>query len=248
MELRRRSSTPQDAASRAPRFGNSLRIAPRETSGTEGSNPSSSSSESRANLISTVGVVGSKRVFNLANPAEILSPLMLAACGAGKRRVQGSAPGSGVAARHVHDPQKTRSTRIYSASFSNTAGKVSRNLNPAHKLLEGIAKLFGMAKVTGAAAGRDFLRNHNHTRGVCWLGRSFLPTDFPDPDRPCERNPGPPTGVSSLTMARARKKSHARFGLTPGGQDRRPGQGRDGEARGRLLPRSGEPHADAAAH
>ena len=192
MELRRRSSTPQDAASRAPRFGNSLRIAPRETSGTEGSNPSSSSSESRANLISTVGVVGSKRVFNLANPAEILSPLMLAACGAGKRRVQGSAPGSGVAARHVHDPQKTRSTRIYSASFSNTAGKVSRNLNPAHKLLEGIAKLFGMAKVTGAAAGRDFLRNHNHTRGVCWLGRSFLPADFPDPDRPCERNPGPP--------------------------------------------------------
>src|SRR3984957_4871408 len=49
MELRRRSSTPQDAASRAPRFGNSLRIAPRETSGTEGSNPSSSSGES-ANL------------------------------------------------------------------------------------------------------------------------------------------------------------------------------------------------------
>src|SRR5580692_13052526 len=46
MELRRRSSTPQDAASRAPRFGNSLRIAPRETSGTEGSNPSSSSSQS----------------------------------------------------------------------------------------------------------------------------------------------------------------------------------------------------------
>ena len=46
MELRRRSSTPQDAASRAPRFGNSLRIAPRETSGTEGSNPSSSTGES----------------------------------------------------------------------------------------------------------------------------------------------------------------------------------------------------------
>src|SRR6202035_2109358 len=46
MELRRRSSTPQDAASRAPHFGNSLRIAPRETSGTEGSNPSSSSGES----------------------------------------------------------------------------------------------------------------------------------------------------------------------------------------------------------
>ena len=103
-------------------------------------------------------------------------------------------------------------------------------------------------RLTGAAAGRDFLRNHNHTRGVRWLGRSLLPTDFPDPDRPCERNPGPPTGVSSLTMARARKKSHARFGLTPGGQDRRPGQGRDGEARARLLPRSGEPHADAAAH
>src|ERR1700726_2358167 len=55
-----------------------------------------------------------------------------------------------------------------------------------------------MAKVTGAAAGRDLLRNHSHTRGVCWLGRSFLPTDFPDPDRPCERNPGPPTGVSSF--------------------------------------------------
>ena len=49
MELQRRSSTPQDAASRAPRFGNSLRIAPRETSGTEGSNPSSSSGESGAN-------------------------------------------------------------------------------------------------------------------------------------------------------------------------------------------------------
>src|SRR6202030_3985668 len=46
MELRRRSSTPQDAASRAPHFGNSLRIAPRETSGTEGSNPSSSTGES----------------------------------------------------------------------------------------------------------------------------------------------------------------------------------------------------------
>jgi hypothetical protein len=97
------------------------------------------------------------------------------------------------------------------------------------------------------AAGRNFLWNHNHARDVRWVGRSSLPTDFPDPDRPCERNPGPPTGVSSLTMARARKKSHARFGLTPGGQDRRPGQGRDGEARGRLLPRSGEPHADAAA-
>jgi hypothetical protein len=62
-----------------------------------------------------------------------------------------------------------------------------------------------MAKVTGAAAGRDFLRNHNHTRGVCWLGRSFLPTDFPDPDRPCERNPGPPTGVSSF-QRRSRAK------------------------------------------
>jgi hypothetical protein len=84
-------------------------------------------------------------------------------------------------------------------------GKVSRNLNPAHKLLEGIGKLFGMAKVTGAAAGRDFLRNHNHTRGVCWLGRSFLPTDFPDPDRPRERNPGPPTGVSSF-QRRSRAK------------------------------------------
>src|ERR1700736_1010296 len=48
MELRRRSSTPQDAASRAPRFGNSLRIAPRETSGTEGSNPSPSIGESTA--------------------------------------------------------------------------------------------------------------------------------------------------------------------------------------------------------
>jgi hypothetical protein len=45
---------------------------------------------------------------------------------------------------------------------------------------------------TGAAAGRDFLRNHSHTRGVRWVGRSLLPTDFPDPDRPCERNPGPP--------------------------------------------------------
>jgi hypothetical protein len=84
-------------------------------------------------------------------------------------------------------------------------GKVSRNLNPAHKLLEGIGKLFGMAKVTGAATGRDFLRNHNHTRGVCWLGRSFLPTDFPNPDRPCERNPGPPTGVSSF-QRRSRAK------------------------------------------
>jgi hypothetical protein len=33
---------------------NSLRIAPRETSGTEGSNPSSSSGESSANLISSI--------------------------------------------------------------------------------------------------------------------------------------------------------------------------------------------------
>src|ERR1700730_14932156 len=55
MELRRRSSTPQDAASRAPHFGNSLRIAPRETSGTEGSNASSSSGESGANLTSPPG-------------------------------------------------------------------------------------------------------------------------------------------------------------------------------------------------
>jgi hypothetical protein len=130
--------------------------------------------------------------------------LMLAACGAGKRRGQGSAPGSGVAARHVHDPQKTRSTRIYSASFSNTAGKVSRNLNPAHKLLEVIAKLFGMAKVTGATAGRDFLRNHNHTRGVCWLGRSFLPTDFPDPDRPASETPVPPPGFLRFSVVRGR--------------------------------------------
>ena len=111
--------------------------------GTDGSNPSPSSSESRANLISTVGVVGSKRVFNLANPAEILSPLMLAACGAGKRRVQGA--GKRRRRTACARPSKTRSTRICSASFSNTAGKVSRNLNPAHKLLEGIAKLFGMA-------------------------------------------------------------------------------------------------------
>jgi hypothetical protein len=46
------------------------------------------------------------------------------------------------------------------------------------------------------AAGRNFLWNHNHARDVRWVGRSSLPTDFPDPDRPCERNPGPPTGVS----------------------------------------------------
>src|SRR5580693_2135791 len=53
MELRRRSSTPQDAASRAPRFGNSLRIAPREASGTEGSNPAVSRGEASANLTSS---------------------------------------------------------------------------------------------------------------------------------------------------------------------------------------------------
>jgi len=129
-----------------------------------------------------------------------LSPLMLAACGTGKRRcgVQGSAPGSGIAARHVHDPQRPGQRGSTRPHFLIAPEKLAANLNPAHKLLEGIAKLFGMAKVTGAAAGRDFLRNHNHTRGVCWLGRSFLPTDFPDPDRPCERNPGPPTGVSSF--------------------------------------------------
>jgi len=82
--------------------------------------------------------------------------------------------------------------------------KVSRNLNPAHKLLEGIAKLFGMAKVTGATAGRDFLRNHNHTRGVCWLGRSFLPTDFPDPDRPASETPVPPPGFLRFSVVRGR--------------------------------------------
>ena len=80
MELRRRSSTPQDAASRAPRFGNSLRIAPRETSGTEGSNPSSSSGES-ANLrsrfrdeerIKRVGDVGRMGIIRSPVRASIL--------------------------------------------------------------------------------------------------------------------------------------------------------------------------------
>jgi len=42
------------------------------------------------------------------------------------------------------------------------------------------------------AAGRNFLWNHNHARDVRWVGRSSLPTDFPDPDRPCERNPRSP--------------------------------------------------------
>src|ERR1700738_43585 len=92
-------------------------------------------------------------------------------------------------------PGRRGSTRPH---FLITPEKLAATLNPAHKLLEGIATLFGMAKVTGAAAGRDFLRNHNHTRGVCWLGRSLLPTDFPDPDRPGERNPGPPPGVFSF--------------------------------------------------
>ena len=80
MELRRRSSTPQDAASRAPHFGNSLRIAPRETSGTEGSNPSSSSGES-ANLrsrfrdeerIKRVGDVGRMGIIRSPVRASIL--------------------------------------------------------------------------------------------------------------------------------------------------------------------------------
>ena len=51
MKLRRHSSTPPDAASQVPKLCEPpVGSAPRETSGTEGSNPPSSSAESRANL------------------------------------------------------------------------------------------------------------------------------------------------------------------------------------------------------
>ena len=51
LKLRRHSSTPPDAASQVPKLCEPpVGSAPRETSGTEGSNPPSSSGESSANL------------------------------------------------------------------------------------------------------------------------------------------------------------------------------------------------------
>jgi hypothetical protein len=51
LKLRRHSSTPPDAASQVPKLCEPrVGSAPRETSGTEGSNPSPSSEESAANL------------------------------------------------------------------------------------------------------------------------------------------------------------------------------------------------------
>ena len=61
LKLRRHSSTPPDAASQVPKLCEPpVGSAPRETSGTEGSNPSPSSGESTANLTSRMPDPGSR--------------------------------------------------------------------------------------------------------------------------------------------------------------------------------------------
>jgi hypothetical protein len=43
------------------------------------------------------------------------------------------------------------------------------------------------------------------TAFVAFAVRTIIPpTDFPDPDRPCERNPGPPPGFLRFSVALAR--------------------------------------------